>query len=334
MTGTLLQGHDVVLLDLDGTVYRGGALVPSARESIEAVRAQGIKVRFVTNNASKLPGAVADHLTGLGLPAEPVEVSTSAQAGAAVLAERLPAGARVLVVGSSALKSEVDAVGLVPVDELTEEPAAVVQGHSPDTAWKNLAEACLAIRGGALWVACNEDVTLPTERGELPGNGAMVAALKAATGRLPLVAGKPERPLLDEATASAGASKPLMVGDRLDTDIEGAVRAGMGSLMVLTGVHTPGDLLAAAPEQRPQHVSADLGALHRPSAESFITEQPGWKVRVDDSGVELGANSGDDDVLSALRAVCSAWWRHGSGPVAVRAADARADAALQELGLG
>ena len=333
MTGTLLQGHDVVLLDLDGTVYRGGELVPSARESIEDVRAQGVKVRFVTNNAAKPPQAVADHLTGLGLPAEPVEVSTSAQAGAAVLAEKLPSGSKVLVVGTSGLVSEVDAVGLVPVREVADEPVAVVQGHSPETGWPNLAEACLAIRGGALWVACNNDVTLPSERGKLPGNGSMVAALKAATGQTPLVAGKPERPLLDRATASAGASKPLMVGDRLDTDIEGAVHAGIGSLMVLTGVHTPADLLAARPEQRPQHVAADLAALHQPAAESLITDQPGWKVLIDDAGIELGSNSGEDGELSALRALCAAWWQRSSGSVAVRAADAHADAVLRRLAL-
>ncbi|QUH04335.1 HAD-IIA family hydrolase [Saccharopolyspora erythraea] len=333
MSETLLDGHDVVLLDLDGTVYRGGELVPSAAGSVQYVRGRGVKVRFVTNNAAKSPQAVADHLVQLGLPTEPVEVSTSSQAGAAVLADSLPTGAKVLVVGTAALESEVDKVGLVPVREVAEEPVAVVQGHSPDTAWKNLAEACLAIRAGALWVACNEDVTLPTERGELPGNGAMVAALKAATGQSPTVAGKPERPLLDNAVASAGGTRALMVGDRLDTDIAGAVRAGMTSLMVLTGVHTPADLLAAGPDKRPDHVAADLSALHRPGAESAIAEQPEWKVRVDDTGLELASNSGKDDPLGALRTMCAVRWRQGSGAVVVRGADPHADSALRTLGL-
>jgi glycerol-1-phosphatase len=336
VTGTLLENHDVVLLDLDGTVYRGGELIPGAGEAIECVHRQGIEVRYVTNNASKSPQEVADHLTGLGLAAQAREVSTSAQAGAAMLASSVPAGAKVLVVGSTALDSEVDNAGLVPVRRNTDNPVAVVQGHSPDTGWANLAEACLAIRDGALWVACNGDVTLPTERGELPGNGAMVAALQAATGKSPKVAGKPERPLLDAAVSSADGHAPLMVGDRLDTDVAGAVNAGMPALIVLTGAGTPGDLLAASPELRPDHVAADLAALHRAAADSAIGEHPAWKARVDGSGLELNANAGEGghDALTALRTLCGVWWSVGSGPVKIRAGDPQAAAALRELRLG
>ncbi|GAA0518657.1 HAD-IIA family hydrolase [Saccharopolyspora thermophila] len=334
MSATLLDGHDVVLFDLDGTVYRGGELVPGALEAIREVHRRGVTVRYVTNNASKSDSSVAEHLTGLGLTAAPTEVSTSAQAGAAVLAAQLPPGSRVLVVGAPALVSEVDRVGLVPVRDLADDPVAVVQGHSTETAWRNLAEACLAIRGGALWVACNSDRTLPTERGEVPGNGAMVAALQAATGQEPVVAGKPERPLLDRAVSSAGAQAPLMVGDRLDTDIAGAVHAGMPSLMVLTGVSTAADLLAATPDQRPDHVAADLRALHRPAAESAIAEQPGWKVRVDGDALELSTQPGEaGDALAALRTLCAAWWPTAAGPVAVRGVDERAQDALRHLGL-
>jgi glycerol-1-phosphatase len=299
------------------------------------VHRDGAAVRYVTNNASKPPQVVAEHLTGLGLPAESVEVSTSAQAGAAVLADRLPAGAKVLVVGSPALESEVDNVGLVPVRYNTDDPVAVVQGHYTETAWINLAEAGLAIRGGALWIACNGDVTLPSERGEVPGNGAMVAALQAATGQNPQVAGKPQRPLIDAAVSSADGKNPLLVGDRLDTDIAGAVNAGIPSLMVLTGVSRPADLLSAPPELRPDHVAADLAALHRSAEESRIGEQSAWKVRADNGTLELAANSGEevDDAVSALRALCAAWWSTGSGKVNVRAEDRQAAAALQELGL-
>ncbi|MDQ4008899.1 MAG: HAD-IIA family hydrolase [Actinomycetota bacterium] len=329
MSGMLLDDHDVVLFDLDGTVYRGGELVSGALEAIQQVHGRGVPVRYVTNNASKPDQAVVDHLIGLGLKAERSEVSTSAQAGAAVLAEKLPAGSRVLVVGSAALESEVDRLGLVPVTEFADEPVAVVQGLSTELGYRDFAEACLAIRDGALWVACNADRTLPTERGLMPGNGALVELLRAATDQDPLVAGKPERPLLDRAVSSAGADRPLMVGDRLDTDIAGAVKAGMPSLMVLTGVNTPRHLLEAAPGERPGSVAADLRGLFSPKSEVAIAAQPAWSVTVGD-GLEL-ASRGEGDELGALRALCAAWWSAGSGPVQVVGSDDAARAALRAL---
>lgn len=334
MTGTLLADHDVVLLDLDGTVYRGGQLAPGADEAITAVREAGVQARFVTNNASKPAQAVVDHLRSLGLQAEVSEMSTSSQAGAALLAAQLPPDAKVLVVGSDSLADEVEHVGLVPVRRVEDEPAAVVQGHSPETGWWNLAEACLAIRSGAIWVACNADVTLPTERGQLPGNGSMVAALRAATGAAPQVAGKPERPLLDRAVGSAAGRRPLMIGDRLDTDIAGAVQCGMPSLMVLTGVGTPADALFAPPELRPQYIADDMRALQRPISESVVGAHGSWKVRVGEQSLELSADSpAGDDRLAALRALCAAWWAAGSGRIAVQAGDSEASRALGELGL-
>lgn len=324
-----------MLLDLDGTVYLGGELIPGADEAVDGVHRNGTDIRYVTNNASKTPQDVADQLTKLGLPARAVEVSTSAQAGAAVLAERVPTSAAVLVIGADALASEVDNVGLKPVRRYDERPVAVVQGHSTTTGWSNLAEGCLAIRDGALWVATNVDRTLPTERGEVPGNGAMVAALRAATGQAPIVAGKPERPLMDSAVASAGGRAPLMVGDRLDTDISGAVHAGIPAMLVLTGATKPPDVLAAAQECRPDYVAADLMALHRPASESTIQPHPGWHVEVQESGLELSALSASatDDEMGALRALCSAWWKVGSGAVEVQAKGPVAAEALRRLGL-
>jgi HAD superfamily hydrolase (TIGR01450 family) len=334
VTGTFFDHHDALLFDLDGTVYRGGAAVPGAKEALGTAHRRGVGVRYVTNNASKTPRAVADHLNNLGLEATPEEVSTSSQAGAAVLADDLPRGAKVLVVGSSALESEVDSAGLVPVRRFSDQPAAVVQGHSPETGWRDLAEACLAIRDGAFWVACNGDVTLPTERGELPGNGAMVAALQAATGQRPRVAGKPERPLVAQAIASAKAELPLMVGDRLDTDIAGAVIARIPALMVLTGVNTAADLLAAPAEMRPHYVGADLSALQEARSDMAIAEQRQWTVSVDRSTLELASTVVEPaTALSALRALCAAWWAKNSGPVEVKARDDEAARALCDLGL-
>jgi len=331
----LLDGYDGVLLDLDGTVYRGRFAIPGAVPTVHAIRQAGRPMGFVTNNASRGPAEVAAQLTAFGFAVDPAHVITSAQAGAALLAERLDTGSAVLVVGTDALADEVKAVRLAAVRTADEAPAGVVQGHSPATCWSDLAEACLAIRAGALWVACNVDPTLPTERGELPGNGAMVAALRAATGLEPLVAGKPQRRLLDQAAARIGARHPLVVGDRLDTDIAGACAAGMDALLVLTGVSGLVDLLAAPPEQRPRFVAADLTALLEPADSSEITEQPGWYVELAGGVATLGHRTPADpaDPLSALRALCAAAWSADRTPSAIRAADDAARAALAALGL-
>lgn len=326
----LSSRYDAMLLDLDGTVYHGARSIPGVAETVRKLRERGNRIRFVTNNASKAPGEVAAHLRGMDIDAEPAEVSTSAQAGAKLLGERLAPGASVLVVGAPALVAEVEAAGLRPVREAGEDVAAVVQGHWTETGWRHLAEACVAIRAGALWVACNVDATLPTERGQLPGNGSMVTALRTATGAEPEVAGKPAAPLLRTAAASAGAARALVVGDRLDTDIAGAVAAGLDSLVVLTGVATPAGLLAAGPAERPRYLAADLSALIEQADVLAVGPREGWRVVVD--GERLTASStGSSDPLDLLRALCGLAWE--SGRTAVDAADERAAAALAKLGL-
>ena len=324
MTGRLLDTCDALLVDLDGTVYRGGQAVPGASAALDAARAAGVAVRFVTNNASRAPGEVAAHLTAMGIGAQADEVSTSAQAGALVLADRLDRGAEVLVVGSPALADEVRGVGLVPTDHAGPRTAAVVQGLSQHIAYPLLAEATVALRAGALWVACNVDKTIPTERGLLPGNGALVAALQAASDRDPIVAGKPAAPLMEASIKAAGAQSPLVVGDRLDTDIEGAAAVGLPALFVLTGVDTPASLLAAEPHRRPTHVAADLSGVFRPAAEVAVGPKNGWIVG--DGGID-----GDGDPLDLLRALCAAVWSGALTRIAP-AGDA-ADRALTALGL-
>jgi HAD superfamily hydrolase (TIGR01450 family) len=325
MADALLAAYDVVLFDLDGTVYHGSRGIAGVPETVEAVRNHGTAVRFVTNNASKAPEDVAQRLVELGIPADASEVHTSAQAGVAVLGERLGKGAEVLVVGTESLAAGVAGAGLKPVRRNADSVRAVVQGHSPDNTWAVLAEACLAIRAGALWVACNVDATLPSERGLLPGNGSMVAALRTATDREPLVAGKPEPLLFQTATRSAGADRPLAVGDRLDTDIAGAVAAGIDSLVVLSGVTTPKQLLNAVPEQRPTYLAADLTALTSRPEDLKIGPRPGWSV-TDTLAVE-----GDGDPMDLLRALCHAAWQ--AGTTEIRPGDEAARAALSELGL-
>jgi glycerol 3-phosphatase-2 len=328
-----LDGYDAVLLDLDGTVVRGTEAVPEAPDVVNELRQAGRAVQFITNNASRAPEEVAEHLTALGVRTAPEEVLTSGQAAVALLAAQLRAGAAVLVVGSEALVAAVRSAGLRPVDTASEQPLAVVQGHSRDTGWARLAEACLAIRCGAIWIACNVDRTLPTERGLLPGNGAMVAALQAATDREPTVAGKPARPLLDTAVDRTGAQRPLVVGDRLDTDIAGARAAGLDSLLVLSGVADAVALLAAPPEQRPVHLGADLRVLRGSLDETRIQARPGWRVDAADGILLLHRDGTAGEPLDALRTLCATWWAGHSGPVGVRAGDDIAAAALDAIGL-
>lgn len=320
--------YDAMLFDLDGTVYHGPRAIPGVAEAIRELRGRGTAVRFVTNNASKAPGDVAGTLRGMDIDAEVAEVSTSAQAAAKVLGDQLPSGATVLVVGAPALEAEVEVVGLRPVREASDDVAAVVQGHWAETGWKHLAEGCLAIRAGALWVACNVDATLPTERGELPGNGSMVAALKAATGAEPVVAGKPAAPLFH--TAAEGTNKPLAVGDRLDTDIAGAVTAGLDSLLVLTGVATPATLLAAIPGERPTYLAADLEALTQPADDLLAGPRKGWQIDVDGTALMV-SGKGSTNAYELLRALCHEAWQ--SGITDVRPQDDQAATALAELGL-
>jgi glycerol 3-phosphatase-2 len=262
MSDVLVDGYDLVIFDLDGVVYLGDEPVKGAVEALAKLRDRGVDRAFATNNASRRASEVAGLLTSLGVPAEPNEVTTSAQASAAVLAERLQAGSRVLVVGAPALVAEIVDVGLTPVAVAEDRPVAVVQGYGPKVGWEQLAEASVAIRAGAGWVATNTDKTLPSPRGPLPGNGSLVSVLETALGRHPdVIVGKPEPTLFEQIAKAHGSRRPLVVGDRIDTDIEAANRAGMHSLLVLTGVSRRTDLEGAPERWRPTYVADDLDGL-------------------------------------------------------------------------
>ncbi|HEX5496370.1 MAG TPA: HAD-IIA family hydrolase [Mycobacteriales bacterium] len=312
----LVRRYDVALLDLDGVVYVGPEPVPGAAAALERARASGVRLAFVTNNASRTAEAVAAHLTDLGIAAGPEEVVTSGQAAARVLAERLPAGAAVLVVGTDALRREVASRGLRVLRAAADHPAAVVQGYGVDTGWRDLAEAAAAIHAGALWVATNTDATIPSARGPLPGNGALVNAVRMATGVDPVVTGKPEPALHRESVQRTGAVRPLVVGDRLDTDIEGATRSDCDSMVVLTGVTTPGRLLAAVPAHRPMYVAADLEGLLVAHPEPVRGAKGGWRCggwRVAPRSGGRLTLGGDGTDLDALRALCAAAWEEADG---------------------
>ncbi len=333
---SLAQEYDCLLIDLDGTVFRGRQPTEGAVESLDEVNSRKL---FVTNNASRSADEVAAHLRELGFTAAATDVVTSAQSAAHLLAAQLSPDSRVLIVGTEALANEIAAVGLRPVRRFDDDPVAVVQGLSTTIGWPDLAEAALAIRAGALWVAANVDPTLPTERGLVPGNGSMVAALRTATGAEPKVAGKPSPSLMTDAVARGDFRAPLVIGDRLDTDIEGANAAGLPSLMVLTGVNTARDAVYAQPARRPTYIGHDLRSLHRDGKLLVVGPQAGWHVDIDDNAVMVSGNGDDDgDGLSIVRAVASAvWGAHcpdfAVRPLPIEAADDRARDALQRWSL-
>ncbi|WP_375389183.1 HAD-IIA family hydrolase [uncultured Amnibacterium sp.] len=310
---TPLGDADVLLLDLDGVVYRGRSAVRHASEALEAVRGRGVPIGYITNNASRTAATVAEQLVGLGMPARPDDVVTSPQAAVRLLADRLPAGARILVVGGDGLRSVVLEAGFVLAESADDTPDAVVQGFSPDLGWKDLAEAAFALADPErLWVATNTDWTIPVDRGIAPGNGTLVSAVHAAVGRLPLVAGKPETPLFETAVERFGAQRPFFVGDRLDTDIRGANAAGMPSALVLTGIDGPKQVLAAGEPDRPTYLLADLRGLLEPYPEVRLRGdgvQVGKAVaRVRGTALEV-VRAGEP--IDLLRAAAAAIWNSG-----------------------
>lgn len=324
----LAEIYDVALLDLDGVVYVGAAAVPHAQQALAEGRRRGMRLAFVTNNAARPPHVVAEHLSTLGVDARAAEVVTSAQAAARMLAEMLPAGSRVLVVGGEGLIDALAERGLIPVAELADQPAAVVQGFHPDIGWRLLAEGAYAIAAGLPWVASNVDRTIPTPRGKAPGNGTFVEVLKLTTGQAPVVAGKPEPPMHREAVLRTGATRPIVVGDRMDTDIEGAQRAGADSLLVLTGVTDPDELVLAESTHRPTYVGEDLRALLAPPGELSLragaTRCGGWSAAVTDGRVTVEQVGDEASRLDALRALCGAAWAAGVPPAGVGEALAKA----------
>lgn len=350
----LTETHDVALLDLDGVVYVGPDAVPGVPAALREVRAAGMRLGFVTNNAARTPEEVAAHLTDLGIEAGADDVITSSQAAATVVAELLGPDARILPVGGPGVAAAMQAAGLVVVGSAEDAPDAVVQGYGREVGWAQLAEAVVAVRNGARHVATNADATIPSPRGPLPGNGAMVGVVRGVTGREPLITGKPDPAMHAECVRRTGARRPIVVGDRLDTDIEGARRAGAASLLVFSGVTDPAALLAAVPEHRPDHLAPDTAGLL--TAHPSVTRNgSGWRcgdwevrtaeagglVLVGDEGVRPGildsGGRGDGrDGLDGLRALCVAHWSahpDDGSPAGVRAEGASAVAALREWGL-
>lgn len=316
-TAAPLDGVDVVLADLDGVVYAGAGALPHAVESLNAAR-EGRALGYITNNASRTDASVAAHLTELGLPTTVRDVITSPQAAMRLLSRRIAPGSTVLVVGGDGLVVEVEKAGYVVTRSAEENPAAVVQGFAPEVGWTQLAEAAFALKvpeeeGGIPWIATNTDWTIPQSRGVAPGNGTLVSAVHTAVGRLATVAGKPEVPIFEEATARFGAQHPLFLGDRLDTDILGANRAGIESALVLTGIDRPKHVLAAPEGSRPTYILADLRELHEPYPEVHVKDGiatvRGARVAID--GPDVRIVSEGDRPIDLVRAGAAAIWSTG-----------------------
>jgi glycerol-1-phosphatase len=321
---TLAEDYDVLLFDLDGVVYIGGTAIPGAPEALAQAKRAGAHVAYVTNNASRTPAAIAELLDGMGAPVTEADVVTSAQAAARLLAEKLPPKSKVLVIGATALRLAVRERGLTPVSSASDNPAAVVQGYGPGIDYTRLAEGGLAVRAGALFVATNTDSTLPGPRGAQPGNGSLVKVIENATGVAPLVAGKPEPPLHRESVIRTGAKRPLVIGDRLDTDIEAAFNAGADSLLVLTGVDNPRTAVLAPRHRRPTYIAENLTALLHPYPEVRTDAQTAicgdWTAKADGEGALT--LEGDGVPVDGLRALAAAAWA---------ASDARGQVSEQQV---
>jgi len=310
VAASIIAGYDTVLVDLDGVVYAGSQAIDFAVDALNLACKNKVQVGYVTNNSSRRPETIAEQLNSFGLTVQPADVISSGQSGVELLESMIPAGSKVLVVGGDGLRARVAEAGFSLVTSAQDQPAAVIQGFSPDVAWTHLAEAAFAIQSGAKWVATNQDWTLPQERGLAPGNGTLVSAVHTAVGQLPAVAGKPETPIFKTAVRHFSSKRPLFIGDRIDTDIVGANRASIDSALVLTGVSTRKELLATKPEARPTYVLPNLMTLHKPYE---VPKKTKFGYSCEGAKVELLAGkvrviSGEPKSMGALKAACFVIW--------------------------
>ncbi len=263
MTSPTFAGLRAFVIDMDGVLWEGDRPLPGLAEFFAALRARGLAFILATNNASRTPEDYQAKLAGFGVRVDRDEVLTSAQAAALYLRARAPAGTRVFPIGEAGVRQALAEQGFVLTELYDVSARYVVVGMDRGLSWDKLATATLNIRAGAVFVGTNPDRTIPTEHGITHGNGAVLAALQAATDAAPVIIGKPEplmyRIALDRLGVEPAAA--IAVGDRLDTDILGAGRAGLRSLLVLSGVTTRPDLERS--EIRPTWVMEDIREITR-----------------------------------------------------------------------
>ncbi len=315
---SLATTYDLLMFDLDGVVYVDGHAVAHAAEGIAAAREAGAHVAFITNNASRTPEEVAANLQELGVDATPSDVVTSSQAAAGLLRDAHGPAAPIAVLGAQGLVEALTEAGLEPVEVGDPRAVAVVSGYSPDVPWRVIMQAATLIRNGLPWVAANTDLTLPTDNGLAPGHGMLVRLISDFAGVTPVVAGKPQRPLLDETRRRVSGRRPLMIGDRLDTDIAGGIEAGTDSLLVMTGVSSVDDVVAAGSDERPTWIAHDLTALGRPGLQATSDGTwwscGAWRARVDGGRLVVeGEAKQTQDADAWWTAVAAAGWDHLDG---------------------
>ena len=328
----LWTAFDAALMDLDGVAWHGTDATPHAAEAVVAARGAGMRTGFITNNASRTPEQVSEKLNTMGFESEPSMVMTSSMDVVAIMKEHLDDDATVLVIGGDGLRAAVTSAGYTMVDSADDSPTAVVQGFDASVGWPELSEAVYAIDKGAVFFATNLDATLPTERGFAIGNGSLVKAVQNASHRRPIAAGKPEPGIFVRGAALVDSENPLGVGDRLETDIAGAIAAGIPSMHVLTGVHRARDVIRAPRGQRPAFVGMDLRALGETHPQPKHHKDGTWTCGV--SQVAKVLRNGTltlDDVeivepttvtLDSYRALAAAAWEFaGPGDDPVRCPD-------------
>jgi 4-nitrophenyl phosphatase len=234
-----------LIVDMDGVLWHGSEPLPGLKGFFQTVRERQLRFILATNNASLTADQYVRKLAGMGVEVEPAEILTSGMATARYLGERLnPAITRVFAIGEDGLRLPLEERGFTLTDLYAVDAHVVTCGMDRSLSWDKLATATLNIRAGAVFIGTNPDLTLPTEHGQTHGNGAVLAALRAATGVAPVIIGKPE-PIMYQQAISLLQSDPaqtVAIGDRLETDILGAARADIRSVMVLSGIATREDL--------------------------------------------------------------------------------------------
>lgn len=299
--------YDTLLCDLDGVIYEGTNAIGGAVETVNSILETGLPVGYVTNNSSRKPETIAAQLEGFGILTKPQDIIGSAKTGVEILATLIPAGAKVFVVGGEGLRSRVIEAGFELVDNSDEKPAGVIQGFDPSVAWTDLAEASYSIANGAKWVATNQDWTIPREKGIAPGNGTLVSAVHTAVGQLPIFAGKPEPAIYKTAVDHFGAKRAIFIGDRIDTDIRGANRAEIDSVLVMTGISTRKEVLGVKKEDRPVFIIETMAELLADYDQPKKTKR-GFAckgVEVELLGNKVLVTHGDPKSIGALRAACA-----------------------------
>ena len=258
----LAERFDGLLIDLDGVVWIGREPVPGSVEALRSLQESGKRIVFVTNNPGRLPQAYVERLGELGVTVGPEQIVTAGIAVARLAGEAAGEGGSAFVIGASPLKEMVAATGtkLLKGEEAEAADVVVVSGHKGFD-YGELKAAKFALDRGAQLFATSHDPTMPYPGGELPGTGAVLAAVEVASGRQATIAGKPERHLFEMAREAAGGGRLAMVGDRISSDIDGGRAAGLETILVLSGTTSREQAEAADPA--PDHVLDDLAALLR-----------------------------------------------------------------------